>query len=233
MSEASDGPAFVAGATGLTGRAVVRHLRARGIETHAHVRPDSRDLDAWRERFEADGAIVDTTAWDEAAMRESLARIAPTIVFALLGTTRKRMAASGGSYETIDYGLSALLRRAAEACGSDPRFVYLSSLGASEGTRNPYLAARVKMERELREGSIPYTIVQPSFITGDRDESRLGESVGAAVANGALAVLGAFGAKTTRDRYRSITGDALGAAMVECALDPAKANAVVRTEDLR
>ncbi|MBA3548122.1 MAG: hypothetical protein H0T76_16695 [Nannocystis sp.] len=37
--------AWVAGATGYTGRALVAALRAQNITTHAHVRPDSPALE--------------------------------------------------------------------------------------------------------------------------------------------------------------------------------------------
>src|SRR5690349_17348861 len=120
--------AFVAGATGYTGREVVRALVGRGVRAVAHVRPDSSRVDAWRARFEAAGAAVDTTAWADAAMTDTLSALQPTHVFSLLGTTRARRRASASrgkaeSYESIDYGLTALLIRAAVASGSKPRFV--------------------------------------------------------------------------------------------------------------
>ena len=109
--------AFVAGATGYTGQAVVQALRARGVRVFAHVRRDSPRLDEWRRRFDALGAHTDTTPWEENAMRATLAEALPHAVFALLGTTRARVAqartrGADDSYETVDYGLSALLLRA-------------------------------------------------------------------------------------------------------------------------
>src|SRR5512133_826771 len=144
--------AFVAGATGDTGREVVRARRARGVRTVAHVRPDSPRLADWKGRLGALGAEVDATPWDEAAMVETLRRVRPDAVVALLGTTRRRgaQAAAAGrneTYETVDYGLTHLLLRAAIASGTRPRFVYLSAVGVREGTRNAYLAARAKLER--------------------------------------------------------------------------------------
>ena len=41
--------AFVAGATGYTGREVVRLLAERGVRTLAHVRPDSSSSAAGRD----------------------------------------------------------------------------------------------------------------------------------------------------------------------------------------
>ena len=235
--------AFVAGATGLTGGAVVRHLVARGARAIAHVRPDSSRLDAHRARFEDLGAEVDTTPWDEAAMTARLRELAPDAVFALLGTTRKRkrrVAKEGGdaeanSYEAVDYGLTALLRRACEASGTRPRFVYVSMVGLDpdEDSRNAYTQARVRIERELRDGDLPYTVLRPAIIHGDRGETRPGEAIAAAVADGALAVVGALGAKKTAARYRSITGDQLGAACVRLAFDPDAVCRVYEPDSLR
>ena len=80
--------AFVAGATGFVGRAVVAALRERGVEVIAHVRPGSAREADWRARFAELGAEVDTTAWEPAAMTATLAARAPTHVFFLIGTTR-------------------------------------------------------------------------------------------------------------------------------------------------
>lgn len=229
--------AFVAGATGLTGRDVVRALRERGVDVHAHVRPDSRELDAWRRRFGALGAEVDTTPWDEEAMRTRLTALAPTHVFALLGTTKKRgrAAASSGrdeSYEAVDYGLSALLLRASSACGSSPRFVYLSSMGVGPSTRSPYLAVRHRLEEELRASKLPWFAARPSFIVGERDEARPLERIGSALGDGMLALAGVVGARKLRERYRSQTGEELARALVRLALDEVP-NRVVSSDELR
>src|SRR5690606_7405355 len=233
--------AFVAGATGLTGRYVVRELTERGIAVVAHVRPDSRELDSWRERFEGMGASVDTTPWEEAALTETLRARAQKAVFALLGTTRKRgkQAAREGrdpaaeTYDAVDYGLTAMLRRAAEASGHRPRFVYLSAIGVTPGTRNPYMAARAKVEAELREGALPYTIVRPSVILGERDEHRPGESIAGVVVDGALAVAAALGGRRLRDRFASIRAEDLARGIVRLGLDSAAENAVFETDALR
>lgn len=233
--------AFVVGATGLTGRAVVEVLCRQGVDTVAHVRSDSPSLEAWRERFAAMGARVDATPWEEAAITATLRALRPSVVFALLGTTRKRAkraAASGRdpaaeSYEAVDYGLTAMLRRACEASGHRPRFVYLSATMAKEGTSNPYMAARVRIERELKEGGLPYVIARPSFILGERDEGRPGEKIGASMIDGALGVLGALGARRLQGRFASIDATDLARGLVRLGLDPSEENVVVETEGLR
>jgi uncharacterized protein YbjT (DUF2867 family) len=236
--------AFITGATGYVGREVVRELVHRGGRAVAHVRPDSSRVAEWRERFARVGAETDTTPWSAEAMAATLARLAPTHVFALLGTTRARMRQAASrtgavesyveSYETVDYGLTSLLLRASVAAGSTPRFIYLSSAGVSGTTGNAYLAARWRAEQELRASGLPYVIARPSFITGpDREERRPLERAGAAAVDVALAVAGALGGRHVRERYRSTTAPVLARALVRLALDPAPANRVVESEGLR
>jgi uncharacterized protein YbjT (DUF2867 family) len=242
-SRAAGAPGFVAGATGYVGREVVRALAARGVPAVAHVRPESPRLAEWRARFAAVPATVDATPWDEAALTATLARLRPAAVFALLGTTRARAAEAAAhgrdeGYEAVDYGLTALLLRAARAAaastGVAPRVVYLSAAGVREGTRNPYLQARARVERELRESGLPWTIVRPAFITGpDRDERRPLERVGAVVTDAALDLAGALGARALRARWRSITGTELGTALARVAFDPHADGRVLTGEALR
>ena len=93
----SEPVAFVAGATGFVGRAVVAELARRGVLTIAHVRPDSRELDEWRRTFAALGphCRTDATAWDEQALTATLRDRAVTHVFGLIGTTRGRAKREG------------------------------------------------------------------------------------------------------------------------------------------
>jgi uncharacterized protein YbjT (DUF2867 family) len=231
--------AFVAGATGYTGREVVRVLLERGVRTVAHVRPDSPRVDEWRTKFEAQGAAVDTTAWDDAAMTRTLSALQPPHVFSLLGTTRARRRASAASgrsesYESVDYELTATLIRASLASGSRPRFVYLSSLGVREHTSNPYLVARFRAESVLRASGLPFTIARPSFITGpDRDESRPAERAAAVVADAVAGVARLLGAGRIAGSVSSLTGAELAAGLVRHAFDAASEGATLSSEELR
>lgn len=232
--------AFVAGATGYVGREVVSALRAAGVETWAHVRPDSSRLHEWRDRFGALGAHVDVTAWEVSAMHDRLVALSPTLVFALLGTTKARATAAvragapPADYEAVDYGLSAILLRAASAVRPAPRFVYLSSLGVRDGTRNPYLAVRARLERELRAAPVHYIVARPAFITGDdRDESRPVERWSARAGDAVLGLVGRLGGRALEQRWASITGASLARGLVRLALDPTAVNLEVYSDRLR
>lgn len=216
--------AFIAGATGYTGRHLVEVLIAHGAEVCAHVRPDSRSLESWQEHFGALGAEVSTAAWTSDAIRDALTRFAPTHVFLLLGTTKARARRGTGSavdetYEAVDYGLSSLTISATVAAAPNARIVYLSSLGVKEGTSNAYLAARARVERELRDGPLDWIVVRPSFISGeDRGESRPAERV-AAVASGAfIGALRLVGARSTANNLRARTGRELAEDIALAAL---------------
>jgi uncharacterized protein YbjT (DUF2867 family) len=164
----------------------------------------------------------------------------PDFVFALLGTTRARAArderATGraAGYEAVDYGLTVMLLRAALAAGIRPRFVYLSSLGARATSRNPYLAVRGRFEDELIASGLPYLIVQPSFISGsDRDERRVTERVASVAADALLGVAALMGAGRLRDRWSTLTGDALAAGMVRLSLDAPGGRVLADAADVR
>jgi uncharacterized protein YbjT (DUF2867 family) len=227
--------AFVTGATGFVGRAVVPALVAEGARAVAHVRPDSSRLEEWRERFAAQGAEVDATPWETAAMTATLTALAPTHVYFLIGTTRARAGRegiSGDRYQAIDYGLCKILVDAAEACGSRPRFVLLSSVGVSADAKAPYLRAHWMSEQAVRGSGLPWLIARPSFIAGPgRDDARPAERLGAVVSDGVLAVAGLV-APRMRARFRSTTPEILGAALVRHGL-AAGPDRVLEGDDLR
>jgi uncharacterized protein YbjT (DUF2867 family) len=204
--------AFVAGATGYTGRSLVDELCTRGVRTTAHVRPDSRRLQHWQQLFAAAGATVDSAPWTEAALAGALRLQQPDFVFAMLGTTRKRARAarsSGGddSYESVDYGLTSLLLTATLQAAPEAHFVYLSAIGVGPRARGGYLRVRWRMEQELRGSGIRHTIIRPAIITGaDRDESRPLERAAAVATDALLALVGMLGGRRIQHRYRSRTG---------------------------
>ncbi len=232
---------WIAGATGYTGRSVVAHTCTTNRQVHAHLRPDSPHIDQHRHHFEQElGAHVEIIPWDPGALQEALARVRPTEVYALLGTTKARAKAAvkagakPADYAAIDVGLTLMLMRACLEAELRPRFVYLSALGASVDAGSAYMRARGQVEEALRASGLPYTIVRPSFISGpDREERRPGERIGATVSDALLGAIGALGGGRIRDRYRSIDAAALARALVELAADPSAENKIIEPHSLR
>ena len=241
MSNAPTIRAFVAGATGYTGREVVRLLGEKGIETHMHVRPDSSGLERWTDYASEYGLTLDTTPWRTQAFDSHFANLNPTHVFALLGTTKaraKRVGKAGGdanlnTYEAVDYGLTMELFEAGLKMKVPPRFVYLSSAGSGENAKGAYLKVRHRIESSLAESYKSYVTIRPSFITGaGRDDNRPMERVGAALSDGVLGTLGLLGGRRLRNRYRSISNVQLARAVVHFGLLDSGSAKIVEGESL-
>ena len=216
--------AFVLGATGFVGREVVRQLCVRGGgKVFAHVRPDSKKLDEWKKTFGEMGAEVDATAWDVAAMAARWRDLKPAQVYVCIGTTRSKAksdSVQGNIYEAVDLGLTKIAVDAARASEVKPRIVYLSSVGADPKARSAYLKARGEAEEVVKGSALPWVIARPSIITGDRDESRVGEKAAGVVGDGLLAVAWVFGGKKLRAKYRTTTPDVLASALIRIGEAP-------------
>lgn len=227
--------AFVLGATGFVGREVVRQLCVRGANAIAHVRPDSKQLSEWQSKFGELGATVDTTPWNAPALAARFRETKPAQVYICIGTTRSKAKADaieGNIYEKVDYGLTALTVEAAKASEVQPRLVYLSSVGADRDARSAYLAWRGKAEDVVKDSGLPWMIARPSIITGERDESRAGEKVAGVLGDGVLAMVGLFGGRKVRDRYRSTTPDVLASALIRLGEAP-ESNKIADGVELR
>lgn len=233
--------AFVTGATGYTGREVVKELVEKEIKTYAHIRPNSPHLKKWSDYFKELGAFVDTTPWNEQKLEETLEKIKPTHLFCLIGTTLKKMKEEKRkspsqqiSYESIDYGLTVLLLHAAKKITPSPLFVYLSASSVNQKSVTPYSRVRWKTEQAVINSDLAYLIARPSFIIGlDRDDKRTIEYFGAKLSDGLLSVAGFLGAKRIKNRYRSTTNKILAPSLVKWSLDPAIKNRIIESEELR
>jgi uncharacterized protein YbjT (DUF2867 family) len=156
--------AFIAGATGYTGRALLDALAAHPTW---RARPHARSP-------KLDGAVV-CDPLDVAALTEGMR--GSDAVVQLIGVTRAQFA-QGMTYEKIDYGTTVALGEAARAAGV-PRLLLLSSVGA-ERKMGRYLRVKRETEEWVEKSGLEYTIVRPSFIVGPG--RRAAQTAGALVA---------------------------------------------------
>ncbi len=222
------------GATGFTGREVVRLACEQGHNVVAHVRPDSPKLSYWKNIFESYGAKIDTTPWNVKSLTDTLTKIKPDRVFSLLGTTKAREKKEKlSTYEIVDYGMTKMIADALTASKLNPIFIYLSSLGSSNRAQGAYLKTRWKTEEYILKSNLPYLIARPSFISGNRDEERLMEKIGVVVIDGLLSGIGMIGAKKLQKKYQSTTNTKLAMALINLAMDSKNANRVVESDELQ
>jgi len=209
--------AWLAGATGLVGRAVLDRLLARpevaqvsAIVRRPLGRPPSPKL---RE------LVVD---FDR--MEDTLRGQTATHVFCCLGTTIA-VAGSEDAFRRVDHDYPVALGRAAHAGGAR-RYLVVTALGADPRSRIFYNRVKGEVERDLGALALPELhLFRPSLMVGERAESRRGERLAAAVA----VPLGALLVGPLR-KFRPIAGADVAEAMVRVALDdpaPARRPAVV------
>jgi len=238
-----DHRAFVAGATGYVGRILVELLMEHCVETVAHIRPDQSEIDSWVNHFHSVGATIDLTNWEQVEMSNTLARIKPTIVFALLGSHKSRMRTKRNrrpnpfvdSYEAVDYGLNVMLARAAASAGSNPRLVFISSVNAKEKTGNDFYKTRWQTEEFIKKTRLPYTIVRsPAIKNGGRTDSRSKkEDVKVMLKDGLYALAGVGGASKIEKRLTSISNENIADALFKAAFSPNCSNKILLPEDYR
>ncbi|HLT33100.1 MAG TPA: NAD(P)H-binding protein [Aquaticitalea sp.] len=160
--------AIILGATGLTGNLLLQTLLAD--DRYGHVTLFSRStctlkhpklteyivdlfqLEHYKDKFRADE------------------------VFCCIGTTKTKTS-NKTIYSKIDYGIPVA---AASLCTENgiETFVVISALGAKKKSKIFYNRIKGKMEAAVLEMNIKHTyILQPSLISGDREEKRIGESI--------------------------------------------------------
>ena len=97
-------------------------------------------------------------------------------VFCCIGTTKAKTS-DKETYKKIDFGIPVTAASLCVQNGIDT-FVVISALGAKKNSKIFYNRIKGKMEAAVLNLQIKNTyILQPSLITGDRDEKRIGESI--------------------------------------------------------
>ena len=144
-------------------------------------------------------------------------------VICALGTTIKK-AGSQEAFRRVDHEYPLLVARHALVHGARS-YALNSSVGADPASKSFYLRTKGEVERDLEAlGYCSYTIVRPSVIWGERQESRLGESF-------AIFALTALRPVVPR-RYRVVSATRIAKALLVRALAGVPGRKVLESEEL-
>ena len=195
--------ALIAGATGLVGGYVLRHLLAHPSYSRVAilVRRESPIRDPKLTQRIVDFAHLDA----------GVPGVAPDEVFCCLGTTI-RIAGSEEAFRRVDYDYPLALARLAKAVGAN-KFLMVSALGADAKSAVFYNRVKGEVEQAIAAIGLPAAyFFRPSILTGPRAESRPAEKIGIAV--GKLVAPFLIGGLR---KFRPIHADTVAAAMVYAA----------------
>lgn len=153
---------------------------------------------------------------------DGLAVPACDVAFSCLGTTIKK-AGSQEAFRAVDHDLVLRFARAALAAGARS-FHVVSAMGASASSRVFYNRVKGEMERDVAavgfESACAY---RPSLLAGERDERRMAERAGLALAQ-------AFALVIPR-RYQAIPASTVARAMARHARSPGHAGFAAHESD--
>jgi uncharacterized protein YbjT (DUF2867 family) len=134
-------------------------------------------------------------------------------VFCCLGTTMKK-AGDRTTFEKIDRHYVFAAAKLAKSAGAK-RFLFVSAVAGETKSSSFHLRIKGLLEEDVASLDLPfYRAVRPSLLLGDREEYRLGESMGAAVFKPLSGLL-----LGSLKKYRPIYGSEVAQAMVNLAND--------------
>jgi uncharacterized protein YbjT (DUF2867 family) len=141
-------------------------------------------------------------------LEQAASRINAQDIFCTLGTTI-RVAGSQEAFRKVDYEYPLEVAEIALRNGAE-QYLIVTALGAD--ARSPVFYSRVKGEVEKKIASLGYKTVvalRPSFLVGQRTESRAGEEIGIIIAR-----LIAFALIGPLRKYRAIEASTVAGAML-------------------
>ncbi|KAI0792864.1 hypothetical protein C8Q75DRAFT_731445 [Abortiporus biennis] len=169
--------ALILGATGATGRHLLRELlqspNFTRVGEYGRKVTSAADITAGKEKLEQ--RVIDFEQLDQAGLKDGKW----DVVFITLGTTRKA-AGSAANFEKIDreYVVNAAKLAKLDDPAHPQRIVYLSSVGANAQSYLLYPRSKGLTENELSKLGYKDTIIfRPAMLTERNNDHRLGESI--------------------------------------------------------
>jgi uncharacterized protein YbjT (DUF2867 family) len=164
--------AIILGGTGLVGSALIQQL-IQDADYEKIVVLSRRNLDFTHPKMEV--KLVD---FDKISNYQN--EIKGDVLFSSMGTTIGKAKTKENQYK-IDYTYQFEVAKLAAQNGVK-NYVLISSAGANANSKIFY--SKMKGELDAAVQQLPFekiTILRPSFLDGDRKESRLGEKIGMAI----------------------------------------------------
>jgi len=204
--------ALILGATGLVGQECVHQFAASPAfsKVVALTRRPLRDVT----HPKVEGHVVNFERLDQAKEHFRVSHIV-----CALGTTIKK-AGSQASFRRVDQEYPVAAAHLALEQGAQ-HFLLVSALGANARSRIFYNRVKGDVEQAIR--ALPYrsvTIVRPSILLGEREEARLGETIGK--------VLSRFAPR----RIRAVPARDVAAALLRAALEDVPGVRIIESRDL-
>jgi uncharacterized protein YbjT (DUF2867 family) len=199
--------ALVLGASGLVGKALVNQLcqDERYSQVTCLVRSPLSQSQYLDPSKKIQALVID---FDE--LQDYQGYFSVEHVYCCLGTTIKQ-AGSQSNFRQVDFQfvhVAAQLTRAQRA----KRFGWISSVGANAKSKNFYLKVKGELENAIL--SMPQlnnaAAVRPSLLLGERDDKRMGESMGIAFAKALSPILAGPLAK-----YRPVSANQVAYQMIQ------------------
>ncbi len=194
--------AVVIGATGLVGKALVAMLT-----TSPHY---SKIVTITRRQVDYDNDRVENHVVDFAQLAEHSELFHGDVLFSCLGTTLKQ-AGSVAAQWIIDYDYQ--VAAATLACSNGiPHYLLVSSSGANCASRSSYLKMKGELDNAVKAMTFErISIVKPSLLLGDRDQTRLGENL-------ASVILPTLCRLPGLKRYRPIKGEQVAERLLQLSI---------------
>lgn len=160
--------AIIIGASGLIGSELLKQI-SESSDFHEIVIITRRSLDIYSNKVRQ--VIIDFDHLDD--IRED---ISGDIIFSCLGSTKGKTP-DAALYRKIELDYTLKIARIGLTNGAK-QFHYVSSLGADSSSSNSYLKLKGEVEVELKKlGYEGLHIYQPSYLTGNRQEKRIDDTI--------------------------------------------------------
>lgn len=156
--------AVVIGATGLVGKALLKQLNQ--VDSCEHILAIVRKEDEALKQF----SKVNQFVIEDFLLLNDEDVAGFSHAFSCLGTTIKK-AGSKANFYNIDFEMNAHFVDLFE--GTDTHYVLVSAMGANAGSPLFYNQVKGELENHLKHSNLAYvSILQPSLLIGEREESR-------------------------------------------------------------